>query len=60
MKAKRKSTKPSRSKTGKSKAEDPAQYERFRQVARDLETDESKEAFDQMFRKIVPPRDSPS
>jgi hypothetical protein len=44
------------SKTRKRKADDPEQYERFRQAARELETDDSLEAFDRTFRKIVPPK----
>jgi hypothetical protein len=43
-------------KTRKRKADDPAQYERFRQMARELETDESPEAFDRVFETLVPPR----
>jgi len=46
-------------KTRKTKADDPAQYERFRQAARELGTDESEEAFDRQFRKIVPPKRAP-
>jgi hypothetical protein len=30
------------------------QYERFRQAARELGTDESEEAFERAFRRIVP------
>ena len=37
---------------------DKAQYERFRQAARELGTDESEEAFARAFRKIVPPKPS--
>jgi len=40
----------------KSKPNDPAQYERFRQAARELGTDESEETFDRAFRQIVPPK----
>lgn len=39
-------------KTRKRKADDPEQYERFRRAARELETDESEEAFDRVFKKI--------
>jgi hypothetical protein len=37
------------------KIEDKAQYERFRQFAREHEADDNTEAFDQRFRTIVPP-----
>ena len=40
------------------KTEDKAQYERFREFAREVEADEDPEAFDRKFRKIVPPRPS--
>jgi hypothetical protein len=50
----------SATKTRKRKADDPAQYERFREAAREHETDESEEAFAQAFRKIVPPKRSAS
>lgn len=40
-------------KTRKRKADDPGQYERFRQAARDLGTDESEEAFERTFRRVV-------
>jgi hypothetical protein len=40
--------------THKRKASDKEQYERFRQAARELGTDESEEAFERAFRKIVP------
>jgi hypothetical protein len=43
-------------KTRKRKADDPEQYERFREFARAVEADESAEAFDKKFRQIVPPR----
>jgi hypothetical protein len=38
---------------------DKAQSERFRTTARELECDESEEAFVQTFKKIVPPRSKP-
>ena len=38
------------------KIEDKAQYERFREFAREVEADDDPEAFDRKFRKIVPPR----
>lgn len=44
-----KTSKPSR------KIEDKAQYERFREFAREHETDDDPDAFDRKFRKIVPP-----
>jgi hypothetical protein len=37
----------------KRKPSDNEQYERFRQAARELGTDESEEAFEQAFRKIL-------
>jgi hypothetical protein len=40
----------------KRKADDPEQYERFRQAARDLGTDESAEAFDRAFKRIISKR----
>jgi hypothetical protein len=42
-----------RKKDGKRKADNPEQYERFRQAAREHETDESEEAFARAFQKIV-------
>lgn len=59
MNAKTKGTKPSGPKTRKRKADDLAQYERFRQMAREIGTDESPEVFDRVFEKIVPPKLSP-
>ena len=38
------------------KIEDKAQYERFQQFARKHQADDDPEAFDQKFRKIVPPK----
>lgn len=40
-------------KTRKRKVDDPAQYERFREAAREHETDESEEAFERAFGRIV-------
>ncbi len=40
----------------KRKPSDKEQYERFRQAARELGTDESEEAFERAFRKIVQPK----
>jgi hypothetical protein len=42
----------------KRKVSDKEQYERFRQAARELGTDESEEAFEQAFRKILRRPDS--
>jgi hypothetical protein len=38
----------------KRKSSDKEQYERFRQAARELGTDESEEAFERAFHKVVP------
>lgn len=38
------------------KIEDKEQYERFREFARDHGADQTPEAFDRRFRKIVPPK----
>jgi hypothetical protein len=38
------------------KNQDRRQSEQFRKTARELGADESEEAFDRAFRKIVPPR----
>jgi hypothetical protein len=38
------------------KTSDKRQYERFVKTARKLGCDESAEAFDRAFRKIIPPR----
>jgi hypothetical protein len=43
------------SKSRKYAADDPAQYERFRAFAREHETDESTEAFDSTFTRLVNP-----
>ena len=40
-----------------SKITNKRQYERFVKTARELGVDESEEAFDRAFRKIVPPKD---
>ena len=40
------------------KIEDKAQYERFREFAREHEADDDPEAFDRRFRKIVPAKRS--
>jgi hypothetical protein len=46
-------------KTRKRKADDPAQYERFRAFAREHGADDDLEAFGRKFRKIVPPKTAP-
>ena len=38
------------------KIEDKAQYERFREFAREVEANDDREAFDQIFKKIVAPK----
>jgi hypothetical protein len=43
----------------KRKLSDKEQYERFRQAARELDTDESEEAFARVIRKIVPSKNPP-
>jgi hypothetical protein len=43
----------------KPKPDDPAQYKRFLEAAREAETDESKEGADQAFRKIAVPKRKP-
>jgi hypothetical protein len=40
----------------KRKPSNKEQYERFRQAARELGTDESEEAFERAFKKVVPPK----
>jgi len=37
-------------------ADNPEQYERFRQFAREHETDEDPEAFERAARKVIPHR----
>jgi hypothetical protein len=39
--------------------DDPEQSKRFIEIARERETDESREAFDKAFKKIVPPKEKP-
>jgi len=56
MATKAKTTKATR-KPPSQKIEDKAQYERFRQFAREHEADDDPEAFDRQFRKIVRPKD---
>jgi hypothetical protein len=38
------------------KVEDKAQYERFREFAREHDADEDPDVFDRRFRKIVQPK----
>lgn len=40
-------------KSRKRNADDPEQYERFREFTREAETDNSEETFDRTFRKII-------
>jgi hypothetical protein len=56
MATKARTTRTSTAKQPSRKIEDKAQYERFREFARKVETDDSPEAFDREFRKIVPPK----
>jgi hypothetical protein len=41
------------------KAEDPEQYERFREFAREVDADDDPEAFDRRIRRIVRPLSKP-
>jgi|HubBroStandDraft_3_1064219.scaffolds.fasta_scaffold213646_2 hypothetical protein len=54
--AKTKATRKTAHKPPSRKIEDKAQYERFRAFAREMETDESEEAFERAFRKIIRPK----
>ena len=56
MKAKTPMKPVSAPKTRKRKADDPAQYERFREFAREVEADDDAEAFDRTFKKILRPK----
>jgi hypothetical protein len=58
MATKTATTKTTRKPAPKAKPGSKAQYERFREFAREVEADEDPEAFDRRFRKIVPPRRS--
>ena len=58
MATKAKTTKATRKPPPSQKIEDKAQYERFRQFAREHDADGDPEAFDRKFRKIVPPKSS--
>jgi hypothetical protein len=51
-------TKAAESKTRKRKADNPDQYERFREAVREHETNRAEDAFEHVFRKIVPPQSS--
>lgn len=42
----------------KTKPDDEAQKKRFLEKARELGADESEEAFEKAFKRIVPPKDS--
>jgi len=58
-------TKARRTKTAEHKAppsrkiEDKAQYERFREFAREHETDDDPDAFDRRFRSVVTSKEPP-
>jgi hypothetical protein len=54
MATKTKTTKTTRKLPPSQKIEDKAQYERFREFAREHEADDTPEGFDRKFRKIVP------
>jgi hypothetical protein len=58
--AKTRTTRKTVAKPPSHRIEDKEQYERFREFAREVEADESVEAFDRTFRKIVPPKRSAS
>ena len=49
-------TKPVRKPAPSRKADNPEQYERFREFAREIEADDDPEAFDRQFRKVVSKR----
>ena len=56
MPTKPKTTEKAEPKTRKRKANDPAQYERFREFAREVEAGDDREKFDRSFRKLVRPK----
>jgi hypothetical protein len=56
MATKAKTTKAERKAPPSRKIEDKAQYERFREFAREIEADDDPGEFDRRFRKIVPPQ----
>ncbi len=39
--------------------DDPEQFQRFLETAKELGVDESPEAFDRVFEKVVPPEEPP-
>lgn len=53
MTKRQKAQKSAETQSRKRAADDPAQYKRFREFAREHESDEGKEAFDSTFEKIV-------
>lgn len=55
MRMKRKKTEPVQKRL-KQGPDDPAEWKRFVETARKIEVDESGEAFQRAFEKIVPPR----
>ena len=59
MATKARTTRTPAAKPANRKIADKAQYERFREAAREVGADEDPEVFDQKFRKIVPPRQAP-
>jgi hypothetical protein len=60
MATKTRTTKKAIHKPPSQKIEDKAQYERFREFAREHEAGDDPEAFDRQFRKIVRPKPSSS
>ena len=42
-----------------SQPDDPEQFKRFQEAAKELGVDESPEAFDRAFEKVVPPKEPP-
>jgi hypothetical protein len=54
--AKTRTTRKATQKPPSRKIEDKEQYERFREFAREVETDDDRDAFDRTFRTIVKPR----
>lgn len=53
MKTTPKASKSAEAKLRKRSADDSAQYKRFREFAREHETDDNKDTFDKIFEKIV-------
>lgn len=58
MATKARTTKRATRKPPSQKIEDKAQYERFREFAREHGADDDPEAFDRAFRKIVPSKEA--